>query len=286
MGRYDHVKIESSVKKQFSLEGKRAIITGGGGFLGLQFAESLGEMGAEIVLVDISEEGLQDNSNSLKEKDIKNSFVKLDLTSPEEISEKIGNILHENQVQVLVNGAAFAMKNLQEGGEGFFAKFEDYDFKLWNLAIDVNLNSNFLITQIVGKHMKDNGSGSIINIASDVGVISPDHRIYQPNENYDYDGVEFNTPMSYSTSKAGIISMTKYLATYWSKVGIRVNSISPAGVYRGQDDKFVEQLENCIPLGRMAQPTELKGAVAFLASDASSFITGHNLMVDGGRSIW
>lgn len=286
MGRYDHVKTEESVKKQFSLEGKKAIVTGGGGFLGLQFAESLGEMGAEIILLDISEEGLSVNSKNLNQKDIQNSYVALDLTSPEEIKEKIGAILNSTQVHVLVNGAAFAMKNLQEGGEGFFAKVEDYDLKLWNMAIDVNLNSNFLITQIVGKHMRDNGTGSIINIASDVGVISPDHRIYQSNDKYGYEGVEFNTPMSYSTSKAGIISMTKYLATYWSKHGIRVNSISPAGVYRGQDDKFVEQLENCIPLGRMAQPSELKGAVAFLASNASSFITGHNLMVDGGRSVW
>jgi NAD(P)-dependent dehydrogenase (short-subunit alcohol dehydrogenase family) len=134
--------------------------------------------------------------------------------------------------------------------------------------------------------MREQQRGAVVNIASDVAVISPDHRIYEPDERFDYEGVNFNTPLAYSVSKAGILAFTRYLATYWAKHGIRVNSVSPAGVWRGHDPKFVEQLAFRIPLGRMAFPQELMGPVVFLASDASSFITGANLMVDGGRTIW
>ena len=136
-----------------------------------------------------------------------------------------------------------------------------------------------------GKIMKNANKGAIVNIASDVAVISPDHRIYEPDEKYDYEGVPFNTPASYSVSKAGVLALTRYLATYWALFGIRVNSISPAGVFNNQDPKFIDKLSS-IPLGRMAYPEELKGPVVFLCSEASSFITGTNIMVDGGRTIW
>lgn len=151
---------------------------------------------------------------------------------------------------------------------------------------DPNLTGTFLIVQAIGRIMREQKCGFIINIASDVALISPDHRIYEPDARFDYDGVAFNTPISYSTTKAGILSFTRYLATYWAKYGIRVNAISPAGVYRNQGSKFVEQLAFRIPLGRMAFPQKLKGPIAFLASDASSFMTGANLVVDGGRTIW
>ncbi|MGZ3685707.1 MAG: SDR family oxidoreductase, partial [Bdellovibrionota bacterium] len=126
----------------------------------------------------------------------------------------------------------------------------------------------------------------VINIASDVGVISPDHRIYEPNPEHGYEGVHFNSPLSYATSKAALIHMTKFWATYWAKKGIRVNAISPAGVENNQDPKFRRELTDRIPLGRMAKPHEFKGAIVFLASEASSFMTGHNLIIDGGRTIW
>ena len=128
--------------------------------------------------------------------------------------------------------------------------------------------------------------GSVVNIASDVGIISPDHRIYEPNKKFNYKGVNFNTPISYSVAKSGIISMTRYLATYWAKKGIRVNCVSPAGVYKKHNKKFVEQLALRIPLGRMAKSDELNGAIIYLCSNASSYVTGHNLVVDGGRTIW
>jgi NAD(P)-dependent dehydrogenase (short-subunit alcohol dehydrogenase family) len=211
----------------------------------------------------------------------------VDITNKESVEKVIQEITIEHkQVHVLINGAAFAMKNLQEGGEGFFAPFEDYEKSLWEISLDVNLTGTFLVTQEIGKMMKESKYGVIINVASDVAVISPDHRIYEADERFDYNGVSFNTPIAYPVTKAGILSFTRYLATYWAKDGIRVNSISPAGVYRQQDEKFIEQLVYRIPLGRMAYPEELKGPIVFLASEASSFMTGGNLIIDGGRTIW
>jgi len=168
----------------------------------------------------------------------------------------------------------------------FFEKFEKYNFQLWQKSLEGNLSGVFVVTKSVAKHMIKRKKGSIINIASDVGVISPDHRIYEANKKFNYKGVNFNTPISYSVAKSGIISMTRYLATYWAKKGIRVNCISPAGVYKKHDKKFVEQLSQRIPLGRMAKSDELNGAIIYLCSNASSYVTGHNLVVDGGRTIW
>ena len=165
-------------------------------------------------------------------------------------------------------------------------KFEKYDFDLWQKSINGHLSSIFVATKSVAKYMLKRKQGSIINIASDVGIISPDHRIYEPNKKYRYKGVNFNTPISYSVAKAGIISLTRYLATYWAQKGIRVNCISPAGVYKKHNKKFVEQLSLRIPLGRMAKSGELNGAIIYLCSNASSYVTGHNLVVDGGRTIW
>jgi len=179
------------------------------------------------------------------------------------------------------------MKDMSESDENFFEEFENYNRNLWQLAIDVNLTGTFLITQAVGKIMKEQQKGTIVNISSDVAIISPDLRIYEPDEATGYKGVPFNTPIAYSVTKAGILAFTRYLATYWAKDGIRVNSISPSGVFRETlDSEFIDQLTYRIPLGRMAQPEELKGPIVFLCSDASSFITGENLVVDGGRTIW
>ena len=276
-----------SVKKQMDLSNKKVIITGGAGFLGMNFAEAIAEMGGLPILVDINKESIDNSISILLKKGFKADGFVINITNKQQVNTVINEILDKyGNIDVLINGAAFAMKNLQEGGKNFFAPFEEYDEDLWQISLDVNLTGTFLITQAVGKIMRKQLYGVIINVASDVAVISPDHRIYEPNEQLDYEGVPFNTPIAYSVSKSGILSFTRYLATYWSKYGIRVNSISPAGVYRDQNEKFVEQLVFRIPLGRMAYAEELKGPIIFLASDASSFITGTNLIVDGGRTIW
>lgn len=280
-------KPENSVKKQYDLTGQYVVITGGAGFLGRTFAEAVAEMGGVPLLLDISKDYIDEAIAYLKEQGYNADGFKIDITDKTSVQSTVKFIQDKyKRVHVLINAAAFAMKNLQEGGAGFFAPFEDYEKDLWQISLDVNLTGTFLITQEIGKIMKQNRYGVIINVASDVAVISPDHRIYNKDESRGYDGVAFNTPIAYPVTKAGILSFTRYLATYWAKDGIRVNSISPAGVYRNQDAKFVEQLVYRIPLGRMAFPEELKGPIAFLASKASSFMTGGNLIIDGGRTIW
>lgn len=280
-------KPESSVKRQFDLSGKKILITGGAGFLGRNFAGAVAEMGGFPILVDINNKDIDDAISFLTAQGFKSDGFEVDITDKSSVKKIIGQIREKyKQIDVLINAAAFAMKNLQEGGKDFFAPFEEYKKELWEVSLDVNLTGTFLITQEVGKIMKEVGCGVIINVASDVAVISPDHRIYEPDQRFNYPGVDFNTPIAYPVTKSGILSFTRYLATYWAKNGIRVNSISPAGVFRNQDKKFVEQLTSRIPLGRMAFPEELKGPIVFLASEASSFMTGGNLIVDGGRTIW
>lgn len=280
-------KPQTSVKKQYDLAGKNVVITGGAGFLGKVFAEAVAEMGGMPILLDVSLNYVNEAIESLAQKGYVATGFCVNITNKENVQKVTKEIAEAHkQVHVLINAAAFAMKNLQEGGEGFFAPFEEYEKSLWEVSLDVNLTGTFLVTQEIGKMMKACKYGVIINVASDVAVISPDHRIYEADERFDYKGVSFNTPIAYPVTKAGILSFTRYLATYWAKHGIRVNSISPAGVYRQQDEKFVEQLVYRIPLGRMAYPEELKGPIVFLASEASSFMTGGNLIIDGGRTIW
>ena len=276
-----------TVRQQLSLNGKNVIITGGAGFLGSHFAMGVSEMGGVPILVDLNQENTEKATQLLIDKGHSAFGYSLDICNQKQVEKTFSTIFsNHSHIDCLINGAAFAMKNMQDGGDDFFAPFEDYLLSNWQMSINVNLTGTFLITQIVGIHMKKAQKGSIINIASDVAIISPDHRIYEADVRMNYDGVDFNTPAAYSVSKAGILAFTRYLATYWARDGIRVNSISPAGVFRNQDSKFVEVLSSRIPLGRMANPEELKGPIVFLCSEASSYITGSNLVVDGGRTIW
>jgi NAD(P)-dependent dehydrogenase (short-subunit alcohol dehydrogenase family) len=278
---------ESSVKKQFDLTGRIVVVSGGAGFLGLHFAEAVAEMGGIPVLLDIDSKSVDLAVSKLQDLGYDADGFVFDMTKPESVLQVVEQIEKKyKRIDVLINSAAFAMKNLQQGGEKFFAPFEEYEKDLWEVSLDVNLTGTFLLTQAIGKLMRQLNNGAIINIASDVAIISPDHRIYKPDKRFDYKGVDFNNPIGYSVTKAGILAFTRFLATYWAEFGIRVNSFSPAGVYRNHDPKFVEQLAFRIPLGRMAFPQEYKGPIVFLASDASSYMTGANLVVDGGRTAW
>lgn len=262
----------------FDLNGKTALITGGCGLLGVQHAEAILEFGGEVILTDV----VSDTSRviKLKEKYGTNvSSVYMDVTDKSSIQKVVDKF---EKIDILINNAALDPK--VEDGLEYKNRFEHLDLDSWNQTIDVILNGTFLCSQVVVNKMLSTGleseycrdGGVILNIASDLSIISPDQRIYG-------DGVK---PASYGVAKAGVVNLTKYLSTYLAKKNIRVNSLSPAGVYNNQSDEFVSKFRNLIPMDRMAKPDEYKGAIVFMCSDASSFMTGHNLVIDGGRTIW
>lgn len=262
-----------------------ALITGGAGLLGQKHAEAIASAGGIPVLLDVNTDRIQKTLAALRQAGVQNCHGHtMDVTDEESI-RSCSQWIRENlgDVHILINNAAMTVES-NKGDSNYFAPFERYPLDLWEKAIRVGLTGTFLCSKIFGSSMAQNGTGVILNIASDVGIISPDHRIYRPEG--DYPGTPFNTPISYSAIKAGMINMTRYLATYWAKQGVRVNALSPAGVYNGHDEKFVKRLTNLIPLGRMATQDEYKGAVIFLCSDASRFMTGFNVVMDGGRTAW
>jgi NAD(P)-dependent dehydrogenase (short-subunit alcohol dehydrogenase family) len=284
---YEEINIPKSVKQQFDLTGKIALISGGAGFLGIQHAEAIAEMGGTPVLLDVKDEYIHKALEALKAYGYSHGCgYAVDITDEDECKGLVHTLLEKfGKIDILINNAGLTKEGFSRSDLNYFAPFEETSQALWDDTLRVNLTGSMLLTKFVGPVMVGQKKGSIINIASDVGVISPDHRIYQPDE-HGYAGVEFNTPASYAVSKAALIHLTRYLATYWAKYNVRVNAFSPAGVYKGHDPAFVKKLSACIPLGRMALPNEYKGAIVFLASDASSFMTGANINMDGGRTAW
>ena len=279
--------MKTNLEKFFDLKKKIIVITGGAGYLGSHFSSVLSDIGALPFILDNNEKALTHLKRLFVKKKRKGYFFLTDLDNEVEVNEVVNSIIQKHKkIDCLINSAGFTGAAMKKNNSNYFEKFEKYDFNLWQNSLNGNLSSTFIVTKLVGKHMLKRKKGSIINIASDYGVIAPDHRIYEANKKFNYKGVSFNTPVSYSVAKSGIISMTKYLAAYWAKKGIRVNCISPAGIKKRHDKKFVEQLSQRIPLGRMANPTEFNGAIIYLCSNASSFVTGHNLVIDGGKTIW
>lgn len=261
-----------TIAKLQRLDGRVAIVTGGAGLLGPEFGSALAEQGADVVLIDVSQEKVAAAAKTLPRFGGKVLGLRADITDPASVAEMVRQVLAEcGRIDILVNGAAGRTP-------GFFAPFEDYALSDWNDVVSVNLTGTFLCCQAVGRHMKENGGGSIINTSSIYGVVAPDQRVYE--------GSSINTPAVYSASKAGVIGLTRYLSTYWAKDNIRVNTITPGGVFNHQDPGFVSQYERRTPMGRMARPHELRGAIVFLASDMGSYVTGHNLIVDGGWTTW
>ncbi len=266
----------------FDLTDKTVLITGGCGLLGVKHAEAILEFGGEVILTDVIsvDEGswIVDKLKRKYDTD-RVTFEWMDVTKETLIQQVIDKY---DKIDILINNAAIDPK--VEDGMGWKNKFEHLELESWNKTIDVILNGTFLCSKLVVNKMLGTGleseycrdGGVILNIASDLSIISPDQRIYD-------DGVK---PASYGVAKAGVVNLTKYLATYLAKKNIRVNSLSPAGVYNNQSDEFVSKFSNLIPMDRMADQDEYKGAVVFMCSDASSFMTGHNLVVDGGRTIW
>jgi NAD(P)-dependent dehydrogenase (short-subunit alcohol dehydrogenase family) len=271
------------MKDLFDLTAKRAVITGGAGLLGFEHAAALIEKNCSVELWDLSEDGLKKSASrlALEFESPSISYRCVDITVEKEIIDAL-KVMSED-IDILINNAAL---NPTFGGNSNLENksLENYSLVSWNNELSVGLTGAMLCSKHLGAAMAANGKGVILNIASDLSVIAPDHRIYEDPQLAKE--VQFRKPVSYSVIKSGLIGLTKYLATYWSAEGVRVNALSPGGVYDNQNPEFVEKLTNLIPLGRMARKEEYRGAIQFLCSDASSYMTGQNLIIDGGRTVW
>jgi len=279
--------MDLSASTRFDLTGRTALITGAAGMLGREHAIALLEVGALVVLTDVDEERLQVALRELAElfEEPKVLAKRMDVTEPESIRSVAQSLDEEGlAVEILVNNAAIDAVPGSTTLDGD-TRLETFRVERWNSEIAVGLTGAFLCSQVFGTMMaKAELPGVILNIASDLAIIAPDQRIYYRTEG---DAASQPVkPISYSVVKAGLLGLTRYLSTYWLDSAIRVNALSPGGVQVDQDIEFVERLRALVPLGRMARPDEYRSAVQFLCSDASAFMTGHNLVVDGGRSVW
>lgn len=266
----------------FDLSGKVAVVTGGVGILGRRFCEGLASHGAEVAVVDLCLADSEQLATELTETHgVRCSWFACDVSEPSSVAAMVEQVVQTHgAIHVLMNNAASKSDDLA----AFFAPFEEYSLDVWRQVMAVNLDGMMLVDQAVGRQMVAQGlGGSVIHTASIYGVVAPDQRIYEGSE---YMGVPINTPAVYSASKAGVIGLSRYLATYWAPHNIRVNVLTPGGNQSGQNQTFVESYSRRVPLGRMAQPREMVGAAVFLASDASSYVTGQNLVVDGGWTAW
>ncbi|WP_447603707.1 SDR family oxidoreductase [Nitrospira sp. Nam80] len=277
----------SGVRARFDICGRVAVITGGAGFLGARHAEAIAEAGGLPVLVDIDGDQACAVAQHVADRyGVKALGLSVDITQSDAVAALAEQVVKNfGGIDILVNNAARNPKQEDlQAASGVGSRLENFSLADWQLDIAVGLTGALLCSQHIGCEMARRGQGVILNIASDLGVIAPDQRIYRrPGVPDDQQPVK---PVSYSVVKHGLIGLTRYLATYWAERGVRVNALSPGGVFTGQDEAFVTRLTNLIPMGRMATADEYKAAVVFLVSDASSYMTGANIIMDGGRTIW
>jgi len=274
-----------SLPSLFSLTNRYALITGGCGLLGRQHAEAIARAGGTPVLADIP--AAQPLATAKQLSELWQSRVigcEVDITSEAEIAKIRDDLDAQNcKIDILINNASNNPK-VENASSTQFSRLENFPVETWYNDISVGLTGAFLCSKVFGPEMAMRGKGVIINIASDLALISPDQRLYRDNDLEE--GQQPVKPVTYSVIKSGLIGLTRYLATYWAHQGVRVNAISPGGVYTSQPDEFVHRLSNLIPMGRMARIDEYQGAILFLCSDASSYMNGANLVIDGGRTTW
>jgi len=274
-----------TIQEKFDLTGRVAIVTGGVGLLGSEFCKTLAEAGAAVAVVDLNASASQAVADTLTKSGYTAQAFVVDITKPDSVNAMVENVLSAfGRIDILVNSAALdpkfdpdaVKKGITPGA------FEDYPLEQWNAALNVNLTGMFLITQACVKPMLAQGKkGSIINICSTYGLNGPDQRIYIK----DGERVAFK-PVYYTVTKAGVMGFTKYLAAYYAGTDIRVNALTPGGVFNNHEDYFVKNYSAKTIIGRMAKKDEMNGALLFLASDASSYMTGNNVVVDGGWTAW
>ncbi len=269
----------------FDLTGRVAIVTGGAGLLGYHHGAILAAAGAHVVLLDLAAANPALRAEQLQLAHGPECLgLAVDITSEASIEEAREKIVAQfGRVDILINNAANNPKVEDAKPGQQWSRLENFPVQVWNDDIAVGLTGAFLCSRVFGAEMVKRNAGVILNVASDLGVIAPDQRLYRK------DGLPEDQqpvkPVTYSVVKTGLIGLTRYLSTYWTANNIRVNAISPGGVFNGQPTEFTDKLHALIPMARMAQKDEYQGAVLFLCSDASSYMTGQNLIVDGGRTV-
>lgn len=268
------------ISELFSLADTVAVVTGAAGLLGREHCRALAAAGATVYACDRDVESAR---AAVQELGTHHRGVGLDVTDSESLVDLREQILREcGRIDILVNNAA--MNDMVEAplSNGAPSAFENYPLMLFRKVLDVNVTGVFLTSQIIGSHMAEVGRGSIINIASTYGVVAPDQRLYR-----NPDGSQsFFKSAAYPASKGAVVMLTKFMATYWAGSGVRANALSPGGVENNQNEHFQKLYAERTPMGRMAAPSDYQGALVFLASDASGYMTGHNLLVDGGWTAW
>ncbi len=274
-----------TIQEKFGLSGRVAVVTGGLGLLGAEFCRTLAEAGAAVAVVDLNASASQGMADTLTKSGYKAQAVPADITQPDSVNSMVEKVLSAfGRLDILVNSAALDPKFDPDALKKGIAPgaFEDYPLDQWNAALNVNLTGMFLVTQACVKPMIEQGKkGSIINICSTYGLSGPDQRIYIKDG-----GRVAYKPVYYTVTKAGVMGFTKYLAAYYTGTEMRVNALTPGGVFNNHEDYFVKNYSAKTILGRMARKDEMNGALLFLASDASSYMTGNNVVVDGGWTAW
>jgi|TARA_B110000114_G_scaffold131112_1_gene137305 NAD(P)-dependent dehydrogenase (short-subunit alcohol dehydrogenase family) len=271
---------------KFNLENKTSLITGAAGLLGEQHARALLEIGSHIILTDINVLHLKKLKEdlSLEYPPEKIHVIPMDVTKLDDVDGVLKQLHKKNIfVDVLINNAAIDPKVGTNGGLLESSRLENFSSDDWDLQLNVGLKGAFLCTKVFGHDMSLRGGGVILNISSDLSVIAPDQKLYR-KPGLD-DSLQPVKPVTYSVVKTGLIGLTRYTSTYWTSQGIRCNALSPGGVYTDQDQEFVGELENRIPMGRMAKIDEYHSTIQYLCSDASAYLNGQNIVVDGGRSV-
>lgn len=279
-------KYALSLKKKFSLKDQTFIVTGGLGLLGQQHVSAIAEFGGKTIILDTNKKNgskitkkIQSNYNS------DCIFICCDITDEKDLLNVKDNIISENTIiDGLINNATIDPK-VESTEKNNFSRLENFKLDQWENEIKVGLTGAMLCSKVFGTEMAKNNKGIILNIASDLSVIAPDQRIYKLDDINEIEQQPVK-PVTYSVIKHGIIGLTRYLSTYWAHNNIRVNALSPGGVFNNQNRTFVKKLSNLIPMNRMANIDEYKAAIIFLLSDASSYMSGQNIIIDGGRSVW
>jgi NAD(P)-dependent dehydrogenase (short-subunit alcohol dehydrogenase family) len=273
------------VMNRFVLDGAVVLVTGGAGLLGVEHGRAVAAAGGVPVLLDLDgERAVAAAGTVAAESGAQALGLAMDVTDPGSVGTALDETLSRfGRADALVNNAANNPK-VEDPESTRWSRFENFPLEQFRRDLEVGLTGAFVCAQVVGRHLAAQGKGSIVNVSSDLGLIGPDQRIYRRSGLADAD--QPAKPVSYTVAKAGMIGLTRYLAAYWGEAGVRVNALAPGGVAAGQPEDFVEQLTFRIPLGRMAEPDEYRAAILFLVSDASSYMTGATLVVDGGHTAW